>query len=215
MGAGSIGSQAVAYQLDGDDEGSIAGMVQAAVDAFGTVDLLVNNVGATALAAQDGAVLDNSAELWDETFRINMRGYFLATKYALPHMLKQERGAIVHIASIAALDGDMGMTAYGASKAAIVNFIRAVAAQYGRKGVRSNSVCPGLIATDPPRPDFASLYKAGLETARTTRNGVPQDVGAMVAHLGADEAGFVNGGTFVCDGGQSSSMPFWRPADWQ
>jgi NAD(P)-dependent dehydrogenase (short-subunit alcohol dehydrogenase family) len=74
----------VAYQLDGDDEGSIAGMVQAAVDAFGTVDLLVNNVGATALAAQDGAVLDNSAELWDETFRINMRGYFLATSTPCP-----------------------------------------------------------------------------------------------------------------------------------
>jgi len=213
--AESIGTNARAYHLDASDEVSIAGMVQAAIDAFGTLDVVVNNVADTSLTAQDLTVLDISTELWDRAFQVNARSCFLATKYALPHLLAKGGGAFVHTASGAGLAGDVGLTAYGASKAAVVNFSRSVAAQFGRKGIRSNTVCPGMIATDPPNPDLAALYQAGLAAAYATRNGVPRDIAAMVAYLGADEAGFVNGGTFTCDGGQMAVMPQWRPAGWQ
>jgi NAD(P)-dependent dehydrogenase (short-subunit alcohol dehydrogenase family) len=213
--AESIGSNARAYHLDAGDEASIAGMVQAAIDAFGTLDIVVNNVADTSSTAQDLTVLDIDTELWDRAFHINARSYFLATKYALPHLLAKGSGAFVHTASCAGLAGDVGLTAYGASKAAVVNFSRSVAAQFGRKGVRSNAICPGMIATDPPHPDMAALYKAGLESTYATRNGLPKDIAAMVAYLGSDEAGFVNGGTFICDGGQTAVLPPWRPAEWQ
>ena len=154
---------------------------------------------------------DISTALWDRAFLINTRSCFLATKYALPHLLARGHGALVHIASGAGLAGDIGLTAYGASKAAVVNFSRSVAAQYGRQGVRSNAVCPGLIAQDPMPAELAPLYRAGLAGAYATRNGRPQDIAAMVAYLGADEAGFVNGGTFTCDGAHVSVMPPWRP----
>jgi NAD(P)-dependent dehydrogenase (short-subunit alcohol dehydrogenase family) len=214
--AESIGTNARAYHLDAADEASIAGMVQAAIDAFGRLDVVVNNVADTALTARDRTVLDISSELWDRAFQINARSYFLATKYALPHLLAKGGGAFVHTASAAGLAGDVGLTAYGASKAAVVNFSRSVAAQFGRKGIRSNTVCPGMIATDPPHPeDMAALYQAGLASAYATRNGLPRDIAAMVAYLAADEAGFVNGGTFTCDGGQMAVVPPWRPAGWQ
>lgn len=208
--AESLGDAARATHLDAYEEKSIAAMVNTAAEHFGGIDILVNNVADTSLAPFDTTVLETSVELWDKTFAADLRSYFLATKFVLPHMLTKGNGAIVHIASGAALAGDTLLTAYGAAKAGVLNFSRYVTAQYGQQGIRSNAICPGVIPSERNRERYAEMYKTAKETACSTRNGAPRDVASMTTYLASDEADFINGTTMVCDGGLFAAAPPWR-----
>src|SRR6478609_7390802 len=137
-------------------------MVRAAVDAFGTVDILVNNIGLAAL----GTVVDTTEEAWDRALDINLRTAFLASKYSVPVMAAQGAGSIVNMSSISALRGD-GTIAYSAAKGALLAMTVDMAYSHGRQGVRVNAVAPGHITTpmvlsvsNPgPRADFMNRMR--------------------------------------------------------
>jgi NAD(P)-dependent dehydrogenase (short-subunit alcohol dehydrogenase family) len=202
---------AFAVHLDAQDDASVEKMVADAAAKWGQLDILVNNVAYTGVAgtAIDSTVLDTTIETWDATFAINVRSLFLATKFALPHLLKRPSGAIVNMGSVSGLGGDSMYVAYGASKAAVAHFGRYIAVQYGRQGVRCNTICPGPTGT-AGRPE--ALLKTALNAAYTPSLGEPEHIAALVAYLASDEAGNTNGTVIACDGGFDAGITPWRPS---
>lgn len=208
--AGLLGRDAFAVSLDAADPDSIAQMVASTVAKWGQLDVLVNNVGHTAVAsgAADTTVLDTSLETWDLSFAVNVRSFFLATKFALPHLIARGRSAIVNMGSVSGLGGDSIFVAYGASKAAVINFSRYVAVQYGRQGVRCNTICPGPVGS-------AGRSDAGIAASQAacyvTDPGEPEHIAALTVYLAADEAAYTNGAVITCDGGLDAGITPWRP----
>jgi NAD(P)-dependent dehydrogenase (short-subunit alcohol dehydrogenase family) len=184
-------------------------VVNRALSLWGGVDILVNN--AALVDDQDGAVLEATLQQWERQFDITVRGTFLMTKYCIPEMIKRGGGAIVNTSSIGGINAFGGTAAYSTAKAAILQFTRSVAIDYGPQKIRCNAVCPG--ATDTPT--FSVLknnaYELADREARTAlgRIGTPEEVAAAIAFLASDEASYITGATLVVDGGWSASQ--WNP----
>jgi NAD(P)-dependent dehydrogenase (short-subunit alcohol dehydrogenase family) len=184
-------------------------MVRAAVDAFGTVDILVNNIGLASL----GTVADTTGEAWDLAFDINLRTAFLASKYAVPVVAARGRGAIVNIASISALRGD-GTVAYSAAKGGLIAMTVDMAYSHGRRGIRVNAVAPGHITTpmvlsvssaSPAQAGFMNTMRAQAGLLGTAGTG--WDVGWAAAFLASDEARWITGVTLPVESGVLSVTP--------
>jgi NAD(P)-dependent dehydrogenase (short-subunit alcohol dehydrogenase family) len=183
-------------------------MVRAAVDEFGTVDILVNNVG----LASVGTVVDLSEEQWDRALDINLRSVFLASKYAVPVMAAQSGGAIVNVSSISALRGD-GTAAYSAAKGGVSALTVDMAYSHGRQGIRVNAIAPGHITT----PMVLSVSEAGPRTEFTNRMraeagllgtpGTGWDVAWAAAFLASDDARWITGVTLPVESGVLSVTP--------
>ena len=184
-------------------------IVTQAVSLWGGVDILVNN--AAYISDQSGAALEASLEQWQRQFDITVTGTFLMTKRCIPEMVKRGGGAVVNTSSIGGLNPFGQGAAYCTAKAAILQFTRSVAIDYGLQGIRSNAVCPG--ATDTPT--FSIIKNVPYELAdresRTAlgRIGRPEEVAAAVAFLASDDASYITGSTLVVDGGWSVSQ--WNP----
>ncbi|HVK21890.1 MAG TPA: SDR family oxidoreductase [Actinokineospora sp.] len=192
----------IGVHIDVTDPGSVAGAIQLALST-GRLDVLCNNAG----AASTSDPVSCTVEDWDRTFAVNTRGVFLGTKYALPAMLAQGRGAIVNTASVAGQVGLKDRAAYCASKGAVIAFTRQVAVQYAGTGVRANCVCPGTV--DSPwvarlldAAEDPVLARAGLVARQPMgRLGTPQEVAAAALYLASDDAAFMTGTELVIDGG--------------
>lgn len=210
--AGEIGARASAVRFDAYDQASIEAMVAATIDRHGRLDILVNNVADTTLTTLDKDVLETDVATFDRSIASNLRSIFIATKAALPHLLER-RGAIVNIASGSALVGDTWLTSYSSAKAGVIALTRNTAVQYGKRGVRCNSICPGFIAHGRAREMMPDTLKSMLEVSYVERNGAPEDIAALVAYLASDEAGFMNGENVVCDGGHSIASAPWRSGE--
>jgi NAD(P)-dependent dehydrogenase (short-subunit alcohol dehydrogenase family) len=191
-------------------------MVQACVDRFKRLDVLVNNVGGSA----PGDPVSMTEEAWDRQIDYNLKTVFLGCKYAIPVMVAQGKGAIVNLASIAGLRNDFssGRThvAYSASKAAVIQFSRATAGAYAKKGVRVNTVVPGLMHTPLVETRLARTVAAGgLEALLAARNAVVPmghmgnawDVAHAVLFLASDEARYITATEILVDGGLAMTMP--------
>jgi NAD(P)-dependent dehydrogenase (short-subunit alcohol dehydrogenase family) len=204
------GGSAVAVHLDLGDPCSIEAMVCAAIGSYGRLDILHNNAADQdpQLTRRDGDVAHMEIEVWDRIFRVNVRGTMLACKAAIPHMLAQGGGAIINTASNLGLQGQVIQAAYSASKAAILQLTRSIAASHGRQGIRCNAVSPGLVLSPAAR---ANLPPALLETVEsetlTPYLGVPEDIAYAVAYAASDEARYLTGQNIVVDGGTSSHVP--------
>ena len=199
------GGRALAVTFDIADERSVAAMCDAAVDAFGGVDLLFN-VAADLSAdcvGRDTDLLDIELDVWDRTMVVDLRGYVLTMRAAIPLMLDRGGGAIVNTSSDAAFGGLLQRPAYGAAKAAVTALTRHVASRWGPHGVRCNAIAPGLIET----PTAAKLGRGLLDSVRdanpTRRLGVVDDVAGVVVFLMSDEAAYVTGQVCHVNGGQS------------
>lgn len=207
--AGEIGREAVAMPLDLGDEASIGALVRTTVERFGRIDILHNNAAALSpeLGRRDTDVADMATEVWDETFRINVRGTMIACREALPH-LAATRGAIVNMVSNLALQGHIVQTAYSASKAAVIQMTRSIAARHGPDGVRCNAVAPGLTLTPAVRDVFPERVRelVAEETLRE-RLGDPEELAEVIAFLASPAARNINGQLIVADGGLSSHVP--------
>lgn len=198
----AIGGNALAVSGDITREDDIAGLVETALARLGRIDILVNNAGTFG-----GAPLHEMAdEHWDNMFDINLRGAFRLTKRVIPAMRKQKSGSIVHISSILGMIAVPQTAAYNASKGALIQFSRSIAVEYGADGIRSNAVCPGLIATEMTA-DLMSDEKLMDEWRKgypIGRFGEPEDVAQACLYLAGDEAAFVTGAVLPVDGGYTA-----------
>jgi NAD(P)-dependent dehydrogenase (short-subunit alcohol dehydrogenase family) len=210
--AAEIGNGSSAVRFDAYDQGSIEAMVQAAIDRYGRLDVLVNNVADTSLTTLDNDVLDTEVATFDRSIASNLRSIFIATKAALPHLLAT-KGSIVNIASGSALVGDTWLTSYSSAKAGVLALTKNTAVQYGKRGVRCNAICPGFIAHGKAREMMADTMKSVLAVSYVERNGAAEDIAALATFLASDDAGFMNGENVVCDGGHSIAAAPWRSGE--
>lgn len=199
--AAAIGGRAC--EVDVADAEAVAAMVEAAVDAFGKLDVIVNNAG---IGGTPTPVPDVSLEQWDKLLAINLSGVFYGCKYAWPH-LQRTRGAIVNISSMAGLVSERGFGAYSASKAGVIGFTRACALDGARLGIRANAICPAFTRTRmvdelaAARGDAEAMRQAYARAIPMGRLGEPADIAAAAVYLASDEAAFVTGIALPVDGG--------------
>ncbi len=178
----------------------VQAMIDAVIERWGRLDVLVNNAG----IAPHAAFLDVRDEDWDRVLDVNLRGTFLCTQIAARRIVTQGMGgSIVNIASTNGLRGQPGLAAYGASKAAIVNLSLSAALELGEYGIRVNALCPGTIWNEMSAE--AGMDDAYWDALRShtalNRLGEPADIAAAAAYLASDDAAFVTGHVMVVDGG--------------
>jgi NAD(P)-dependent dehydrogenase (short-subunit alcohol dehydrogenase family) len=201
------GGVAHAVAVDLADESSVVELVAECIARFERIDILDNNAALTDAAhlAHDRGVTDLDASVWDAMFAVNLRSQYLMIKHVVPHMMRGGGGSIVNVSSGAAMKGDLTRTAYSASKAGVESLTRSTAAQFGRAGIRANTIVPGLILTEAVRagipPEALASYTT---TVLTPYVGEPVDVAGLVSFLASDESRYITGQTIVIDGGMSA-----------
>jgi NAD(P)-dependent dehydrogenase (short-subunit alcohol dehydrogenase family) len=200
---------AFAIALDLEHQSSIKAMIAKAVSHFGQLDILHNNAALLGpeIAQADGDIEGMDTDLWDRTYRINVRGTMIACREALPH-LRATRGNIVNTVSNLALQGHLIQSAYSSSKAAIIQMTRAIAASHGKQGVRCNAVAPGMTSTPALLSAFPPVLRQLVED-ETLRDqlGEPDDIAEAVAFLASPAARNITGHVLVSDGGCASHVP--------
>lgn len=196
------GGSAHVVSTDVTFEKSVKDLIDTAADRLGGLDVGFFNAG----LQRSGAVSDFSVEDWDALFSVNPRHCFLGAKHLTPH-LRDSGGSIVLTASLAAIKGGPGMTAYSASKGAIVGFGKALAAELAPHAVRVNTVCPGWIDTpfNQPAIDFMGGRESQEEAVRRVvplgRQGTPEEIAGGVLFLASDASSYMTGQILVIDGG--------------
>lgn len=204
----AAGGEAIAVTADLGDITSVRAMVEAAVTAYGGLDILHNNAAATRLAAtEDLPVSAADPAVWDTTMQVNLRGALVAIQAAVPHMIARGGGSVINTASGAGLAGDLGHPAYGASKAALVSLTRYVATEFGKQGIRCNAISPGFIVI-PGKPGREAVAATMLRHSLTPRLGTPDDVAALAVFLASDESAFITGQNICVDGGMLAHQPY-------
>ena len=191
-----IGTKGKFIRTDVGDETQVDKLIQGAVDHFGRLDILVNNAGINITGdSQEISVSD-----WDRVIAVNLRGIFVATKLAIPHLKESSYGRIIHISSVNAYGGGGG-PAYASSKAALVNFVCDTALEVGEYGITANAICPGYIET--AIQDYQTVEQIELTRKKTPlpRLGTPRDIGRAAVFLASDDAEWITGTSLVVDGG--------------
>jgi NAD(P)-dependent dehydrogenase (short-subunit alcohol dehydrogenase family) len=204
------GGTMVTHRCDVTDGAAVAAMVQACLDAWGRVDVLVNNVGGSA----PGGPVEMAEEVWDAQVDLNLKSVFLGCKHVLPVMERQGGGAIVNVASTSGVRWTgAAQVAYAAAKAAVIQLSRVVAVQYAGRGVRVNTVVPGQLHTPMVEARLARQRAGGdveaLLRQRQARIPLPfmgdgRDTANAALFLASDEARFVTGTELVVDGGMTA-----------
>ena len=219
------GGDCVVCEADVSKSSDCQRMVQECIQTFGRVDILHNNVG----IGEFGGAVETSEETWDKVINVNLKSMFLTCKYALPYMEKQASGSIINISSIAALTVQpVPLIAYSVSKAGIIALTRDIAAQYAPKGIRANTILPGLMKNvaleastlrtlySTTYSDVSTVGADELEKKRDAmspvgRQGDPWDTAYAALFLASDEAAFITGTTLTVDGGITAVMRGWEP----
>lgn len=196
------------YVADVGKEAILADKIRQIHDDFGRIDILVNNAG---IVRPYKSTHEVTEEEWDRLQAVNTKGVFLATKHVLPFMMDQKSGAIVNIASIAALLSFGGISPYHAAKGAVRAMTKNDAMDYAKYNIRVNAVLPGFVLTDMVRDELETLYPSyeeGLASATAAQPlnimGEPSDIAAAVCFLASDDARYITGSDVVVDGGYSA-----------
>ncbi|GAA1124894.1 SDR family NAD(P)-dependent oxidoreductase [Nocardioides aquiterrae] len=196
------GGAASVVETDVTSEQAVQRLVDTAAQRWGGLDVGFFNAG----LQRSGAVTEFAVDEWDALFSVNPRHCFLGAKHVVPH-LRENGGSIVLTASLAAIKGGPGMTAYSASKGAIVGFGKALAAELAPHRIRVNTVCPGWIDTpfNQPAIDFMGGRRSQEEAVRQVvplgRQGSPEEIAGGVLFLASDASSYMTGQTLVIDGG--------------
>ncbi len=194
FGAGAV---AVAANVAVEDEANA--LVAAAIEAFGSVDVLVNNAGIT----RDGLAARMSDADFDAVIDINLKGTFHCCRAAAKAMMKQRWGRIINLSSVVGVYGNAGQVNYAASKAGVIGMTKTLAKELARRNITANAVAPGFIATDMTDALSDSQKEAIVGRIGCGRLGEPADIAHLVRFLASDEASYITGQVICVDGGMS------------
>ncbi|MFH1081270.1 MAG: glucose 1-dehydrogenase [Pseudomonadota bacterium] len=194
------GYQAVLIEADVSKFDEVKAMVDAAIDKFGKIDIFVSNAGKF-----DGYndLIHTTDEIFDMVFDTNVRGNFNCAKAVIPHMMNNGGGVLLIISSVAGVIAGHGGPAYTASKHAVNGFAKQITHDYGKFGIRCNSICPGTILTEMTEPILKDNVKALEKIKRTPfgKYGEPKHIADVMLFLASDEAEFIHGVNYLVDGG--------------
>jgi len=201
----AAGGEAWPITVDVSVEADARAMIDLAIDKCGQLDVLYNNAGI--MPEDDHSVVDTPVEAWDRVMAVNVRGVYLACKYAIPRMVERHSGSIINVSSFVALLGcSVPQDAYTASKGAVLALTRSLAVQFAPQGVRTNAILPGPVET-PLLMDWlvkdAKAKQIRLARNPTGRFGKSEEVAALAVYLASDESAWTNGASLVIDGGIS------------
>lgn len=204
------GGDAIFVNCDVSNEEQVKAMVQATIDKYGRIDVLVNNAGIGVYKT----VLETTSDDWDHCLAVNLKGVFLCSKYAIPHMQAVGKGVIVNISSVHSHATVNGVAPYAASKGGITALTRNMAIDYG-PAIRVNAIAPGWVLT-PLIQSIFDGYDDPAEQQRLVeqrqvmkRIGRPEDIGHAAAFLASDEASFITGTQLFVDGGLTAQLEVW------
>jgi NAD(P)-dependent dehydrogenase (short-subunit alcohol dehydrogenase family) len=195
----TTGAQALAIPTDMADEPQIARLIEQTVAAFGRLDIAFNNAGSGHMPAP---LAELTARDFDDSIAVNLRGTLLAMKYEIPALLASGGGAIVNMSSTAGLQGVRGMSAYSATKHAVIGATKSAALDYASQGIRINAVAPGPILTDRLAALPVERREPVLRAVPMGRIGTVEEVASTVLWLCSDAAAFVTGAVLSVDGGR-------------
>jgi NAD(P)-dependent dehydrogenase (short-subunit alcohol dehydrogenase family) len=196
------GGRAMPLKLDIGDEASVQSFVNDAVKAHGGIDGFHVNAASFSRAREDTDPVEMDMSVFDEMMRVNSRGYFLCTRHGVPQLIKRGGGCMLYTSSGAAHAGDSVRPVYAMSKSGVHALARHVASRWGKDGVRSNVIAPGLILHPKLEANAGpQLAAEGIKRVKGTRLGAPSDIAAMAALLLSDEGGFITGQVISIDGG--------------
>ena len=199
--------EAFAVQVDVADEASVREMYAEVARMYGGIDVLYNNAGIS--PPDDDSILETELEAWERVQAVNTRGVYLCCKHGIAHLLERGGGSVINVASFVALVGAAtSQISYTASKGAVLSLSRELAVQFARQGVRVNALCPGPVETplllrifgdDPAAYERRRIH---LPMGRLAK---PREIANAALFLAGDESSYVNGATFVVDGGLTAA----------
>lgn len=204
------GHRAEGVAFDLTDEAGVAAAIAGIAQRHGRIDIIHNNAAfqTSEQRSQDLDVINLVTDAWDKAFAVNARGPMLLCKHALPTMIANGGGSLIHSSSGFGLLGETTLTAYGASKAALINLSRFLATQYGKQGVRSNAIAIGFVLSENAIETTPQAVKDMLlDHHLNPAFGVPRDIANVVAFLASDESRFINGALIPVDGGFTAHQP--------
>jgi len=208
-GIRDAGGVAESFRADLSEEQDVEAVMAEVVKRFGRLDVLHNNAALTDsdFLSADTAVTELSLEVWQRTLAVNLTSQMLMCKHAVPIMADQGGGSIINMSSGASLKGDRTRTAYGVSKAGVNALTMYVATSHGKKGIRANTILPGLVITDAVRAHLKEEMLASLSKATLTPSvGQPEDIADVVVFLASDESRYITGQMLAVDGGMSAHV---------
>lgn len=200
------GGDALFVKVDVTKAADLQNAVKTAVAKYGRLDIMFNNAGTP---GPGKTLADITEEEWHRVISVNLTGVFLGTKYAIPEMLKGDRGVIINTSSVAALSPRRYAGAYAAAKAGVIQLTRTTALEYARKNIRANCILPGPIDTpfftkvaggDPEK--IAAFKEKVLKEVPMGRFAQPEEIAQVALFLASDEASYITGAAFAVDGGQ-------------
>jgi 3-oxoacyl-[acyl-carrier protein] reductase len=193
------GTNCLLVEGDISQKAAVNNLVETAIREYGKIQTFVSNAAAFDFYKP---LLETDEELWNRLSDVNLRGNFFIGKAVLPHMIENGGGNLIFIASIAGLIGGHGGAAYTTTKHGLIGLCKQITFDYGAKGIRCNTVCPGSIYT-PLSGKFLDMPSAKEKLAKTPygTHGLPEDIAGAVLYLASDDAKFVYGHALLADGG--------------
>jgi NAD(P)-dependent dehydrogenase (short-subunit alcohol dehydrogenase family) len=199
--------EAFFQQVNVADPESVQAMYAAAAERYGGIDVLYNNAGI--MPADDASVLETEVDAWQRVQDVNTKGVFLCCKHGIPHLLERGRGSVINVASFVALAGAAtSQISYTASKGAVLSLSRELAVEFARRGVRVNALCPGPVETPllmrlfDETPGALERRLVHLPMGRLAQ---AKEIAYGALFLASDESSYVNGSTFLVDGGLTAA----------